>query len=296
MKIEYHTYKPGYEEDQARIYTKATGIKATAEEIRLRYKEDKTDPKFIRFAFMNGKIVAYCQARVDKKDSIAIGYPWAFPECPPEAQNKLFDDLMSYIKKRKQPKDFHYWIRHDWEHVKQFFKQKGFILEKEGLIYDIDVTEASKIENNNSLFTSRIATKNDLNLLVEIARADKLLKTFMTKEVMIDYFTNKVLADGHAILVFKEGKIVCASAPLREYPGQEEKDHMILRFTATRNGYEEAWKTLIIEIAKECVASGPEWTQNPLRVNVESGSKQASILSTMNPKTKPSYDYYVLRK
>ena len=118
----------------------------------------------------------------------------------------------------------------------------------------------------------------------------------MTKEVMIDYFKNKVLADGHAILVFKEGKIVCASAPLREYPGQEEQDHMILRFTATRKGYEEAWKTLIIEIAKECVATGSKWTQNPLRINVEGGSKQADILSTMNPRIKPSYDYYVLKK
>ena len=297
MEIEYRSYQLGYEKQQAKIYSEASGILATAEEILQRYKTDKTDPQYIRFAFTKeGKALAYCQARFEKKGSIAIGYPWALPNCPSEVQEKLFDDLMTFIDKKNNPTNYHYWIRYDWEHVKKFFIERGFIRETEGVIYDLDVIDISKFPNENSPFTSRIATNNDLDLLVEIARSDKVLQTFMTKKAMIDYFKNKVLVDGHVILVFKEKLIVCASAPLKEYPGQEERDHMILRFTATRKGYEKAWLTLITEIAKECVSSGPEWTQYPLRVNVETGSEIAELLKRFNPSKKPSYGYYVLKK
>ncbi|MHA2075948.1 MAG: hypothetical protein ACW97X_15115, partial [Candidatus Hodarchaeales archaeon] len=96
---------------------------------------------------------------------------------------------MSYINEKKNPQDFHYWIRPDWEHVKDFFLRKGFTRKKEGLLFEFDVLEVSKFVEENSQFTSRVATLDDLDLLVEIARADKILKTFMTKEAMIDYFT-----------------------------------------------------------------------------------------------------------
>lgn len=295
MEIEYRTYKPGYEEKQARIYTEASGIKATAEEILQRYKADRTDPNFVRFAFnKEGKALAYCQARLEKKGSVAIGFPWAISECQPEVQEKLFDDISTYISQKKEPKEFHYWIRHDWEHVIKFFLRKGFTREREGLIFDFNVLEVSKIVEEESPFTSRVATIDDLDLLVEITRIDKILKTFMTKEAMIDYFSNKVLADGHAVLIFKDKQIVCASAPLKN-SDQENGDHILLRFTATRKGYETAWKSLIIEIAKECVSSRPEWNNNPLRVYVEAGSKQASIIKTLNPIIKPNYSYYILK-
>jgi hypothetical protein len=115
----------------------------------------------------------------------------------------------------------------------------------------------------------------------------------MTKEAMIDYFTNKVLADGHAVLVFKDEKIVCASAPLRD-TDQEENDHIFLRFAATRKGYETAWRMLITGIAKECVSAGSEWTSYPLQVHVEADSERANIIKSLKPKIKPSYDFYVL--
>ncbi len=299
MEVEYRTYKPGLklEEEQARIYTEASGVKATAEEILQRYKADKIDRNLVRFAFnKEGKTLAYCQARLEKKGSIAIGYPWAIPECPPEVQEKLFDNIFDYIIEKKNPKEIHYWIRHDWEHVINFFLRKGFTREREGSVFEFDVLEVSKFVEENSQFTSRVATLDDLDLLVEIARADKVLKTFMTKEAMTDYFTNKVLADGHAVLVFKDEKIVCASAPLRENTGQEENDHMFLRFVATRKGYETAWRKLIVGIAKECVSAGSEWTSIPLRVHVEVDSERANIIKTFNPIIKPSYDYYVLER
>ena len=107
MEIEYRPYQSGYEKQQAKIYSESSGILATAEEILQRYKTEKTDPQYIRFAFTKeGKALAYCQVRLEKKGSIAIGYPWALPNCPTEVQEKLFNDLMTYMSPRC-PTDYH---------------------------------------------------------------------------------------------------------------------------------------------------------------------------------------------
>ena len=53
LKIIYRFYKPnqGLEEIQAQIYNQATDERATADQIRERYKIEKTNPKFVRYAF-----------------------------------------------------------------------------------------------------------------------------------------------------------------------------------------------------------------------------------------------------
>ena len=81
MEIVYRFYEPnqGLEEVQAHLYNQATGEKATAEQIRTRYETEKTNPRFVRYAFAeDGKPLAYIQAKKEK-NKFAIGYPWAVP-------------------------------------------------------------------------------------------------------------------------------------------------------------------------------------------------------------------------
>ena len=93
------------EELQARIYTEASGRPASADEIRARYKDQKKDLKTTRYALTeDGEPLAYVQA-TDSTSQVGkthISYPWAMPSCPVEVQEKIFDDLLAYLKQRKE--------------------------------------------------------------------------------------------------------------------------------------------------------------------------------------------------
>lgn len=298
MKVIYKFYTPnqGLEEIQARIFNHNTGFNATAEEIRERYKRGKTNPHFIRYAFSEeGQPLAYVQARVAQDKSILIGYPWAYPECPEEVQNVLFDEMLAYIL-QKEPKQINYWIRNDWEKQTQFFERKGFRRTIEGFCYLFDVKDLSQRTSEDLTYHSRVATLDDLEFLIEIGSIDKELKRLFSRSWLQDYFTNKVLKDGHCILVFdNEEQIVCASAPLRwKEEAEDVEKHIMLRFTATRPGNERAWETLVIALAKECTVI--EWTDLPIRVDGKKGSEIDQILKKYNPESTTCYDLFTLTR
>jgi hypothetical protein len=69
--------------------------------------------------------LAYIQARAGKDELFSLGYPWATPDCPVEVQEKLFDEMLSYIK-LKNPKMIRYWLHDDWKNQMEFFNKKGF--------------------------------------------------------------------------------------------------------------------------------------------------------------------------
>ncbi|MFW9917596.1 MAG: hypothetical protein ACFFGZ_18495, partial [Candidatus Thorarchaeota archaeon] len=292
MNVEYRYYAPnqGLEEQQAKIFNKAAKppAQATGKAIQERYEQENVDPKTIRYAMTaNGTMLAYCQARdYPALGETHIGYPWALPKCPPEVQEKLFDDLLAYLKEREETLTIRTSAALDWETQIAFFKKRGLVEIEHGFQYlvDLDVTEASQLEKDtvDNSFTSYIATDADLDVLLEIINADPVAKSiFPDDETWIRYFRERVLPDGHAVILFHEDQIVAASAPLRVPPGKEE--HIIFRFQATRPGYASAWKALLIEIAKECLAAG--WTDLPLRVNFGffSNSPLAQLLARLQP-------------
>ncbi|MFW9779603.1 MAG: hypothetical protein ACFFE8_12165 [Candidatus Heimdallarchaeota archaeon] len=297
MKIIYKFYKPneGLEEIQAQIFNYNTGFKSTAEEIKDRYRQEKTNPRFIRYAFSEeGKPLAYIQARVSKDKNVLLGYPWAYPECPEKVQDILFDEMLAYVKK-KEPKQISYWILDDWEKQIEFFKRKGFQLTTEGFCYDFEVKSLSSHTSEGVGHTVRIATPDDVDLLVELGSVDKEMKRHFSRTWLKDYFTNKVLRDGHCVLVFdREDQIICSSAPLRWKDEATEEEYIMLRFTATRPGHENAWEPLVIAIAKECAAIG--WTDLPLRVYGEKNSVTDRILKKYNPKPVSCYNLYTMKQ
>jgi hypothetical protein len=300
MKVIYRFYEPnqGLEEVQAKIFNfnmenlETYDQRGDPEEIRKRYEFNLTDPKQVRFAFTEeGEPLAYIQSRINQNKTISIGYPWAMPKCPSEVQEKIFDELFNYIKDKKKPKEINYWLFYKWREQIDFFERKGFSKKIEGYRYEFDVLETSKLDLlNNNHYRSRLATDDDLGLLLEVSLLDKDMNNAgFTEKWLRSYFTEKVLKDGHCILVFKNDQIVCSSAPLRFK--ENNKEIIILRFTATKPGNEKAWLPLISHITQECLRIG--WNDVPLRVNTSSDSKIADILKTLNPKIKPSYHFYI---
>ena len=106
MEINYKYWKKdaGFEELQAEIYNANNPEQqqpVTAKDIATRFKNEKIDPKTVRYAFMDDKAIAYVQARdYEEPKETHLGYPWALTDCPEEVQHKLFDEMLSYIKTR----------------------------------------------------------------------------------------------------------------------------------------------------------------------------------------------------
>ncbi|MFW9916220.1 MAG: hypothetical protein ACFFGZ_11490 [Candidatus Thorarchaeota archaeon] len=280
MEVVYRYYEPnqGLEEQQAKLYSEISGNPASGDEIKARYEREKIDPKTVRYALdKDGKMIAYVQARdYPTVEETHLGYPWALPECPPAVQDKIFDELLAYIKDRKETLKIRIPVAIENEKGVAFFKKKGLVEAERFYTYsvDLDVTETSKLEIDEA-FTCRPAIEDDLELLIELAKTDPNA-AFSDEAQWTEYFKDRVFEQAksgetarYPILIFHKDQLVAASAPLRMQPdgrfvtGDQEK--IIFRFQLTRPGFVHAWQTLAVEIAKECVAAG--WTDVPLLAN-----------------------------
>ena len=286
----------GLEDIQAKIYSEASKLPATADEIRER--NIRRDPQMTRYALTeDGKPLAYVTSRDSGSEPgrTYIGYPWAMPECPEEVPEKIFNELMHFLEEREETSEIATTIvllspMSDTQF--EFFKKRKFAEEECLFVFnqDINVEEASKwkIEGAAKQLSSRLATTNDLELFYEVSNADNELKRALPdKEAMKAYFEGRVLADGHAVLLFDGDKVVAASAPLRIKPDGlrllGDEDRIIMRFTAIHPDYLHAWKRLVQEVAKECVNSG--WTDVPLiiRTHFTSNSTVAMAIPAIRP-------------
>ncbi|MFX1485120.1 MAG: hypothetical protein ACFFCP_18220 [Promethearchaeota archaeon] len=273
MDVKYKVWEPdkGLEDIQARIFSEASGIPERAEVIRQRNLQRA--PEMTRYALTkDGEPLAYVTARDSSSGEgrTYIGYPWKMPNCPEEVQLKLFDELLSYLEKREETKEIGTTIitRSRLREVQEeFFAKRGFEEDERIFTYilPLDVTETTKLEISDkaSALKSKVATKKDIDDLVEIFMADTGLRSQVANEEGAkSYFTDRVLQVGHAILLYDGDKVVASSAPLRFQPdgnrvrGDEER--IIMRYTAIRPGYEYAWARLLVELAKECKKAG--WT------------------------------------
>jgi hypothetical protein len=224
-----------------------------------------------------------------------IGYPWTLPNAPAEVQAKLYDEVSAFLKTRKETRELGTTVVFGSKIAKQqleYWHKKGFV-EEEWLyryINDYDVNEAAnwKISDKTSKLTCRKATNKDLDQLVELSQADPYISTaFPTVDAFRAYFKDRVLKDGHAVLLFDKDKLVAASAPLRIEPDQlfilGDEARVIMRFTSIRPGYQHVWKRLLIEVAKETKVAG--WAETPIRVSFDFQSRVpwATSLAAIKP-------------
>ncbi|MFX1282722.1 MAG: hypothetical protein ACFFB5_03670 [Promethearchaeota archaeon] len=280
MKVIYREYEPnqGLEELQAKIYSEVTGRTVSGEEIRARYKDQKKDPKTTIYALTESdEPLAYVQATDSTSHAgrTHISFPWALPACPSEVQEKIFDEVLAYLLQRELTDEITAPQVLDIEGIEErikFFEKRGFF-EKERLYYysyDFNINEVCKwkITDEISSFTCRAATLDDLESLIELCKVDPNWQ-FLTQEVAMNYFKNKVLKDGNVVLIFHKNQVVATGAILRVQPGTTvlsgEEERILLRFSAVRPGYHNAWRRMFLELAKECVNLG--WKDIPLRLN-----------------------------
>jgi hypothetical protein len=125
-----------------------------------------------------------------------------------------------------------------------------------------------KVSKKAAALKSKVATEADMDHLVEIFLVEEDLRNQLSDEEGIkSYFKDRVLADGHAVLLFDGDTVVAATAPLRFQPNQVrvlgDEERIIMRFTAVRPGYYYAWPRLLLELAKECKKA--KWTDIPIQ-------------------------------
>ncbi len=279
MKVKYTKWEDekGLEEIQAKIYTEASGLPARPDEIRHRNNDRGADSTLYALT-EDGKPLAYVTSYRydDGTDRAGIGYPWTMKDCPKEAQEKIFEDLLGHLKSQDDIKEIRTSVTLSSkirdEQIK-FLEEKGFTEVERAYRYTLDlpIDEAStmKLDSRAKDLKSREATLEDVDTLIEVTRSDPQVRNaFPSDEAFREYFTDRVLRDGHCVILFEGSKAVAASAPLKLQPdgravtGDEERT--IMRFTAVRPGHEYAWKRLVSEIAKNAKKAG--WEGTPLRV------------------------------
>jgi hypothetical protein len=302
MEIQYTKWESGkgLEEIQAQIYTEVSGLPALPEQIGPRNDERGTDAT--RYALTkDGKPLAYVTSFTvnDEPWRGFIGYPWSLNECPTEAKHKIFDELLEHLYSKDGIQRIETAVvigsKTNKEQI-EYFKEKGFTESERIYTYtkDLDLKKSAAIDVNKKFegveaeLTSRVATEKDIPDLVELCQADpRLRRAFPSEDAFTDYFRDRVLKDGHCVMLFDNDRIVAATAPLKFAPdgrilsGDEER--YIMRFTATRPGFEFTWNRLVIELAKECNTAG--LTELPLRTVFGFRAEGAAAigLAKMNP-------------
>jgi hypothetical protein len=282
VDVQYVLWEPekGLEDIQARIFSEASGLPERAEVIRVRNLQK--DPEMTRYALTkDGEPLAYVTARDSSSEPkrTYIGYPWTLPGCPEEVQVKIFDEMMSYLDAREETEVVATTVIENSilrDTQKEFFSKRGFVEDDHVFQYRLpmDVVETSKLKVSKeaSALTCKIATDDDLDHLVGLFQQEEGLRNQVAEiEAIKEYFTERVLKDGHAVLLFDKDKAVAATAPLRFQPnnvrvaGDEER--IIMRFTAIKQGYNYAWSRLLVEMANECKKAG--WTD--IKIQAETG-------------------------
>ena len=252
----------GFEKDQATVFNEANQFKfqpASEEQIQKTYEGEKVDPKTIRYAFLGDKMKAYIQARIRRKSKeVHLSIPWALPDTPIEVQDKLFDEMLSYIQNHPEYSTFKVRVNVMAKPVENldFLKKRGFVEKNIWKILFLSFKTLAKAQYDEGL-TARVGTEDDIPLLVNLIKEDgRYSPQFPEDEQIIKYFKESVLQTGHLILVFRDDDLIGASAPLIIKPSEEQEERVILRFTAFKDiKNQEAFIPLIIEVSKECIAS-----------------------------------------
>ncbi|TFH06027.1 MAG: hypothetical protein E4H14_11610 [Candidatus Thorarchaeota archaeon] len=279
MKVQYKNWEPGkkYEEVQARIYTKVSGIPVNPEQIGPR--NDGRGVDATRYAFTeDGEPLAYITSDVvdENQGRVLVGYPWSLPGCPVEVKDKLLNDMIEHLKTKETTRTIITSVvlqSKTSDDQIAYFKERGFVEDENGFTYnkdfDVELKSKEKFDGPAGALKAKIATDNDLDVLIALTKEDPRMSTaFPNDDAYESYFKERVLKDGHAVILFDGEIAVAASAPLLFKPDgrilQGDEDRIIMRFTSIELGYGYAWKRLLVEIAKSAKDAG--WNKTPIRV------------------------------
>lgn len=279
MNVEYKNWETGkkYEEVQAKIYTEVSGIPANPEQIGPR--NDGRGADATRYAFTkDGEPLAYITSDVvdENQGRVLVGYPWSLPRCPIDVKDKLLKDMIDQLKKKETTRTIVTSVvlqSKTSDDQIAYFKERGFVEDENGFTFnkDFDVEQKSKekLDGPAGALKAKVATDDDLETLIALTKEDPRMSTaFPNDEAYLPYFKDRVLKDGHAVILFDGETAVAASAPLLFKPDgrvlQGDEERVIMRFTSVKPGCNYAWQRLLVEVAKCAIDAG--WDKTPIRV------------------------------
>jgi hypothetical protein len=306
-KYDYKNWEPGkgLEASQATVFNEGNQFKfqpASEDQIKQTYEKENVDPKTIRYAFLEDKMISYVQARIrDKTKEIHLSFPWAISGTPVEVQDTLFDDMLSYVQEHQKYST--YKIRVNAmakpEENLTFLKKRGFAEKNVWKVLFLSHSSVAKVTYDEK-FTSRVGTEEDIPLLVNLIKEDgRYSAQFSEDEQIIKYFKESVLVTGHLILVFVKDDLVGATAPLIVKPSENEEERVILRFSAFKDAKtQDAFVPLVIEVSKECIDSS-YGNDKPLVMytdSMDSPKELQTFLNQFTPVKTEILMYYYYKK
>ena len=206
----YKNWESGknYEEMQAKVFNEANIAKftpATGDQIKLLTSKDDFDPKTIRYLFDGDEMKGYVQVRIrDKSKESHISFPWVLSGTSSEAQDKLFSEMIDYIKGHDKYKGYKIRINafSNPESNVKIIEKFGFKKTNDWKTLYLPLSELSQ-GKYDSEYKSRLATNDDINSLVELMKTDgRYSSQFKEDKDISDYF-DKVFQNGHLILIYK---------------------------------------------------------------------------------------------
>jgi len=280
LDIVYKKYKPnnGFEALQTELYTEVTGLPIIPEDLRP-YKRER-NPETARYAFTrDGDFLAYVTSRLSRtfQGRNYISYPWAHPDCPHEVKDRIFSDLLEYLKGHKDTKEIATYILFASDNCQEqieFFLRNNFT-EKERLYFynrDFNLQDTSSWSLSGELNSLQFESvnKDNLDQFITFCRKDRRTQhNFPTDDALRTFIETRILPTGHLFSVLKDDKIVAAGSVLNEKdediyqinPGERVMANIAL----VSPSYPAAWKRLIKDLAKKCIEYG--WNR-PLRVRI----------------------------
>ena len=258
-KIVYKKYQEGFEKYQAQIYNsvakKYNGQIVTEERIKKRLQDHKPtqDKEGITFAFENDKPISYIQYREYTQGKVRIGFPWAIDGTPLEVQDKLFYDLLNYLKK-KYPEKNEFFLG-NLNHVYTGLHDKiinhyGFTVDSWFAFYTISLDKLMNTALPNE-YSFKEVYKGSMDVISEICLKDDSLKE-IGQESIRDFFNTRVFTDDQTsdptvTILYKKDQPIAVIAVTKTT--QSDKDYSTVRIVGITKGEEKSYEYLLNSLA-----------------------------------------------
>ena len=253
MKVLYENYEKekGFEEIQANIYNenmiKYKGRLSSIKQIKMRYNDSEFDHRGVQYAFNeNHEPLAYIQTRRFKNwNRTYIGYPWFIDNCPKEIQEKLFSDMLNYIRQRDPNKVIVLGnVQPNWVEVHDFAKQFQGTKYEESKAHVLSISKTSQIPNDG--YSWKLATPCEENRIIDLVKTDPSYNFLPNDEARRDHFKERFSMD-RIILIYKNDQLVSAGA--LDSLKSEDSDRFV-KYTINRENKFEYWRAFVIEQSK----------------------------------------------
>lgn len=267
--INYKKYEEdkGFEKFQAQIYNaviqKYDGQPVTAEAIRKRLQDHKPtqDKNGITFAF-NGDNdpIAYIQYREYTGGKVRIGYPWAIDGTPVEVQDKLFYDLLEYLKNKYPDKEEFYLGNLNYAYTEvhdKIVNHYHFDEHSWFAFYTIENQSLSKITIPDNISYQEVH-QSSLDIICNVCLKDPSFDD-MGKEGIKTFFNTRIFSEENSktattVLLERNNQPVGLIAVTESM--QKDKKNSQVRIIALEDGDNSLYEYLLGALGKTLLGKG----------------------------------------